>query len=166
RPRPVFQSYTAYTSFLIHANAEFYRSDHAPVYVIASFRTVDTLDSHFPTQDDSEAYRVLLLNYELVLQENMWLLWRKLAFRKTAMEEITGADEMEIGFGQEVPLSGSNLWSVIDIKETALGKLRNFFYKPPILFIHFTDKDHPSTTYRILPSIARSGFILDYHISS
>lgn len=162
-PRPAFQSYVACTQFLIRANAEFYRSDNAPAYVISSPQSVD---DRFPAQDDAEALRVLLLDYELVSEENGWLLWRRSVVRRTVTEEITGADAMETGFNREVQLSQRNLWSRIDIRETALGKLRSFFYKPPILFISVTDEDHVSSTYRILPPIARSGFILDPYLGS
>jgi hypothetical protein len=162
-PRPAFQSYSAYTPFLIRANADFYRSDDGPLYVISTF---NPLDERFPTQDDPEALRVLLLDYNLVLSENKTLLWRRLILRKTLEEEMTGIDAMEISFGQEIALPGSNLWSVVNIKETALGKLRSFFYKPPMVFISVTDEDHLNTTHRILPTIARSGFILDPYLFS
>ena len=158
QPRPVFQSYSAYTPFLIRANADFYRSGRAPSYVISSLGTVD---DRFPTQDDSEALRVLLLDYDFVLADQGWLLWRRLVFRKTVEEEVTGTETMERRFGQEVTLPGNNLWCAIDIKETSLGKLRRVFYQAPVVFISVTDENHLSATFRILPTIARTGFILD-----
>ena len=157
-PRPAFQSYSAYTPFLIHANAEFYRSDAAPTYVISLLQSVD---GRFPAQEDSEALRVLLLDYDLVMEENEWLLWKRSPFRKTVAEEIAGADTAEIGFDQDFPLSETNLWAVLDIKQTAFGKLRSFFYKPPILLISVTEEDHLTTIARILPPVARYGFMLD-----
>jgi hypothetical protein len=162
-PRPVFQSYSAYTPFLIRTNADFYRSDAAPSFVIS---TLDTIDDRLPTLDDSEALRVLLLDYELVLQENGCLLWRRLALRKAATEEVTDLETKEIDLGQTVPLAEGNVWCVMDIKESTLGKLRSFLYKPPTLFISVTDKEGRGTTYRILPSIARCGFILDPYLQS
>lgn len=162
-PRPVFQSYNAYTPFLIRANAEFYRSDAAPSFVIS---TLTSIDYRLPTLDDSEALRVLLLDYELVLQENGFLLWRRLAQRRTASEEGSESETRETTFGQVVPLAEENVWCVMDIKESTLGKLRRFLYKPPILFISVTDKGGRSTIYRILPSIARCGFILDPYLRS
>jgi hypothetical protein len=128
--------------------------------------TLQTIDDRLPTLDDSEALRVLLLDYELVLQENGCLLWRRSALRKAAIEEVTGSETRQIALGQAVPLAESNVWCVLDIKESALGKLRTFFYKPPTLFVSVTDKDDRSTTYRMLPSIARSGFILDPYLQS
>jgi hypothetical protein len=162
-PRPAFQSYNAYTPFLIRTNADFYRSDAAPSFVIS---TLYSIDYRLPTLDDSEALRVLLLDYELVLQENGFLLWRRLALRRAASEEVTELETREIVLGQAVPLTDGNVWCVMDIKESTLGKLRSFLYKPPILFISVTDKDDRSTVYRILPSIARCGFILDPHLQS
>jgi hypothetical protein len=162
-PRPVFQSYNAYTPFLIRTNADFYRSEAAPSFVIS---TLHSIDSRLPTLDDSEALRVLLLDYELVLQEKGFLLWRRSVLPRAAIEEVTELETREIAFGQGVPLAEGNVWCVIDIKESTLGKLRSFFYKPPILFISVTDQDDRSTVYRILPSIARCGFILDPYLQS
>jgi len=162
-PRPAFQSYSAYTPSLIRNNANFYRSDAAPSFVISTFHSID---NRFPTLDDSEALRVLLLDYELVLEENGCLLWRRLALRKPAIEEVTESETREIALGQAVPLVEGNVWCVMDIKESTLGKIRSFLYKPPILFISVADKDDRSTTYRILPSIARCGFILDPYLQS
>jgi hypothetical protein len=162
-PRPAFQSYNAYTPFLIRANADFYRSRVAPSFVIS---TLYSIDYRLPTLDDSEALRVLLLDYELVLQENGFLLWRRSALRRAAIEEVTESETGEIVLGQAVPLTEGNVWCVMDIKESTLGKLRSFLYKPPILFISVADKDDRSTVYRILPSIARCGFILDPHLQS
>lgn len=163
KPRPVFQSYGTYTPFLIRANADFYRSTEAPTYIISSLATVD---DHFPTEDDSEALRVLLVDYDLVLAEKGWLLWKRSAFAKPVTEELTGTQVMEKHFGQEVTLSGNNLWCAIDIKERPLGRLRDFFYKPPSLFISFTDENHQDSVYRILPTVARTGFILDPYLLS
>jgi hypothetical protein len=162
-PRPAFQSYSAYTPFLIRTNAAFYRSDAAPSFVISTFHTID---GRLPTLDDSEALRVLLLDYELVLQENGCLLWRRLGLRRAAIEEVTELETREIALDQAVPLAEGNLWCVMDIKESTLGRLRGLLYKPPILFISVTDQDDRSTTYRILPGIARGGFILDPYLQS
>ncbi len=162
-PRPVFQSYNAYTPFLIRTNADFYRSDAAPSFVIS---TLYSIDYRLPTLDDSEALRVLLLDYELVLEEKGFLLWRRLAQRRAAIEEVSESETREIALGQAVPLAEGNVWCVMDIRESTLGRLRRFLYKPPILFISVTDQDDRSTTYRILPSIARCGFILDPYLQS
>jgi hypothetical protein len=162
-PRPAFQSYSAYTPFLIRANADFYRSDAAPSFVIS---TLYTIDDRLLTLDDSEALRVLLLDYELVLQENGYLLWRRLALPRAATEEVTESGTREIAWDQAIPLAEGNVWCVMDIKESHLGKIRSFLYKPPVLFISVKDQDGRSTRYRILPSIARCGFILDPYLQS
>lgn len=161
--RPVFQSYGTYTPLLIRANANFYRSSRAPSYVISSLATVD---DHFPSEDDSEALRVLLLDYDLVLAEKGWLLWRRLAFPRAGKDELAALETIEKRFGQEIPLPGPSLWCAIDIRKTWLGKLRDFFYKAPSIFVSFTDENHQSSLYRILPTVAQTGFIIDPYLLS
>jgi hypothetical protein len=162
-PRPVFQSYTAYTPLLIRANANFYRSGNAPSFVISR---LSAIDDRLLTLDDSEALRVLLLGYDLVLEEKGYLLWKKSALPRAATEEVAELETKEMALDQAVLLPGGDVWCVIDIKESALGKLRSFLLKPAPLFISLTDKNDRSAVYRFLPSIARCGFILDPYLRS
>ena len=57
KPRPVFQSYTAYTPFLLEANAQFYRSDNAPEFVLFKLQPID---NRFPPLEDGLALLEIL----------------------------------------------------------------------------------------------------------
>src|SRR5262249_43794056 len=107
------------------------------------------------------ALRVLLLDYDLLLTEKGWLLWKRKASPPSSDQELANTQMLETAFDQQVLLSRSNLWCAIDIRETTLGKLRNLLYQPAPIFISFMDDTHKSFTYRILPTTAQSGFILD-----
>jgi len=62
-PRPVFQSYTAYTAALEEKNFEFYNSDKAPQYVVYEF---EGIDNRYPLFDEPKLNLILTKNYTCV----------------------------------------------------------------------------------------------------
>src|SRR5262249_17890640 len=60
RPRPVLQSYCAYTPYLSQLDQEHLASGHAADNIL--FR-VETIDDRFPTMDDGMSWPVLLTKY-------------------------------------------------------------------------------------------------------
>ncbi len=73
-PRPVFQSYTAYTPSLIATNGDFYASDKAPEFVIFKLQAVDW---QFPLMNDAEAIKIVLRDYQPLLSEKGYLLLKR-----------------------------------------------------------------------------------------
>jgi hypothetical protein len=161
--RPVFESACAITPFLMRTNAEFYRSEDAPQYVISLF---DTIDDRLATQDDADALRVLLLDYDPILTENEWVLWRRRVFRKNERDELKLVETREAAVGQEIPIPGNNIWCAIDLRETTLGSLRKALYKLPNVLMIVTDAEGNRTIHRLLIPAARTGFIADPYIVS
>src|SRR5262249_19579365 len=74
RPRPVFQSYCAYTPHLARLNDAFYRSSRAPEYVLLKLQTID---NRFPTLDDSLLLRSFMHRYDYVHTEQGFQLWAR-----------------------------------------------------------------------------------------
>jgi hypothetical protein len=163
RPRPVFQSYSAYTPFLQSANARFFRSEAAPEYVI--FR-LEPLDGRFPTLDEGQALLEVLRRYRPVLAEKGYLLLER---QQGPVDDEALAGEVvlekRVPFGEEVDLGGlPGKYHTLALKFTPSrwGRLRKFLYKPPEVSIHVrTDPDHDPVTYRLIPSMAECGFVLN-----
>ena len=74
RPRPVFQSYSAYTPYLARLNDAFYRSSQAPEYALLKLQTID---NRFPTLDDSLLLRSFIYLYDYVHTERGFQLWKR-----------------------------------------------------------------------------------------
>ena len=70
RPRPVFQSYSAYNATLMQINERFYASSAAPEYVLFDFTPID---KRFPPLEDAWALRTLLADYTLVAADLSFL---------------------------------------------------------------------------------------------
>jgi hypothetical protein len=62
-PRPVIQSYTAYTPELEELNFKHYNSDNAPDFVLYDFVSID---NRYPLFDEPKVNLVLLKNYKVV----------------------------------------------------------------------------------------------------
>jgi hypothetical protein len=71
RPRPVFQSYAAYSAPLTKLNQQFYLSESRPDYVICFLAPID---SRFPTLEDGLTLCNLLINYDLAASEDAFVL--------------------------------------------------------------------------------------------
>jgi hypothetical protein len=130
RPRPVFQSYVACDRFLMQLNEQFYLSPAAPEYVL--FRLFG-FDRKFPPLEDAPLLRMLLANYEPVLTEGRFLLLKRAAVRPAP---VTAVRAGAVRLGQPIDLrefGDNDLWLDISLEPTWLGRLRQVFYRPPMV---------------------------------
>jgi hypothetical protein len=128
RPRPVFQSYAAYTERLMQLNEQFYSSAAAPQYVL--FR-MTTIDDRFPPLEDALVFRTLLRDYEPVDSEGPFLL---LKARQHSLPRLELLRESTMRPGELVDLSkwpDSDIWLSMEMRPTFLGWVRTFFYQAP-----------------------------------
>jgi hypothetical protein len=161
QPRPGLQSYLAYTPGLIAANADFYASDRAPDFVLFKF---ETIDGRFPPLDDSRTLYLFMHRYEYVHAEKNYQLWRRkpgpfdaaaLAPRPLRTAELTFNQPHLLGAD-----SDKLLWAQLDIRRSLLGRLREFFYKPPFVQLRLMDAKGRESFFRLPLPQARAGFML------
>jgi len=159
-PRPIFQSYTAYTPGLEGWNLRFYQSDRAPDFLIWGDQRID---DRYPGQDDAALVAALPGCYAPVLEDGgYWLLKRVAtvprapAGRRLLLEKtVRLSEEVELPPGRSHPI-----WLRADPVANDLGRLRALLYKPAALEIATTDRDGAQRLWRVLPRVARDGFIL------
>lgn len=159
-PRPVIQSYSAYTPELAQLNARFYESDRAPDYVLIK---IGSIDERLSIMDDAPALQVIALRYEFALSEKGFLLWRK---KDEPYQPAAPAPTipLELPLGQTLDFkayAGQKTWFVADLAPSLLGRLRNLLYKPPHVYLVIEDQTGKTNTYRMAPSIGRTGFIIN-----
>ena len=156
-PRPLFQSYVAYTQRLIEDNRRFYHSARAPAYALVKYQTID---NRYPALDDAAVFKELLYQYIPLFTENGYSLWKKLP----RPEETRAVDLAEgtTTFGQEVLVPQTGIvWLELQIQNSIWGELLSILYKPPMLEIAVTARDGTTARYRIIKSMAASGFIIN-----
>jgi hypothetical protein len=160
RPRPVFQSYAAYSPGLAHLNEEFFLSDKAPEFVMFE---LSAPYHRFRTLDDGPALRALLINYVWVAAEGPFvLLKRKSALRAklTLLEEGTSSAGKRIDLSQ---YSGSNLWLELEVEPSVSGRVVQFLYRPPPIRLSVWGASATGfkrlARRRAAPLVLRTGFV-------
>lgn len=158
-PRPVFQSYSAYTPHLAELNAKFIVSESAPEFLLLKLQT---LDERALLANDSHLMALFPHLYEFRLLEKDFYLFQ----RRNETPDIEGlapklVRSAEMVLDQELSiadLSSAHLWIEIDFPFNLLGRARNFLYKPPLVYLIVTDFDGKEERYRIPRPIALAGF--------
>jgi len=126
QPRPVFQSYAAYSEKLMRLNEQFYSSSRAPDFILFN---LSPIDHRFPPLEDSLLLRDLLSNCELVDREGRFLLLKLVDFsfpRLKLLREDVVAPGTPIGLEE---YGKANIWMEISLAPTMAGKIRQLAYK-------------------------------------
>lgn len=158
RPRPVFQSYSAYTPELAELNAAHLRSDRAAGNIVFE---IDPLNGRYPSLDDGLSWPELLTRYDIADSNGKFLLLKRAA---TPQEyHLTRLEETTIHFGETFMLPAATnapLWAEMEINKSMLGTVVETLYKPPIVRLMVSLRDGRQVVFRLVPGEARGGFIL------
>ena len=157
-PRPVFQSYSAYTLVLAEKNRKHLLGSGAPDNIIFEIKPID---NRLPSIEDGASWPALLANYQPVRMERDFLFLRKNE-RIGAIPEPSTLGRETHYFGDRVNLPRSNqpIFLQIVIKPTILGRIASFLFKPSELKITLDLKNGSTKQYRFIAGMAQSGFLL------
>ena len=158
RPRPAFQSYSAYTPKLAEMNAAHLRSDRAADHI---FFDVWTIDRRFAAQDDSLSWPELLTRYDILGMAGPYILMEKSVTPR--QYELTPIGETVARFdeGIKIPsMIGGPIWVRIDIRRSLWGNVVATVYRPPRVLIRLFTRSRRVHGGRLLPAEARAGFLL------
>lgn len=156
-PRPTLQSVNAVAPAWLERNAAILRSDTAPRFLLVKWVSRDL---RYPSLTDGPALLAILEMYDLVCEENGYLLLARRATprmfsRETILEREAGIDEVI-----ELPPGGFRTLTV-DARFTTAGELRKAAYRPPVLFFLARDDAGEWHPYRLIAPMARVPFLLD-----
>jgi len=156
QPRPVFQSYMAYSPRLAHANADVLLGDHAPEWIL--FRSAP-LDAGLPALDDAASWPLLLTRYRVAQDLGAFALLQRrptpLAWRLEPIERIASRTDTTIAVP---PAAGGPIWARIDLHETARDAIVRTVFAAPLVFVDLQGRE--GYHYRLVPALARDGFLL------
>ena len=158
KPRPVIQSYSAYTSTLADLNAGHLRSENAPDSLLFD---VATIDGRFPALDDGLSWPEILTRYDIrsAAGPHLFLGRSEVArsYRLVPVQTAMATFDTQL----EVPgIAEGPIWARIDVRPTWLGRLVAFLYKPPPVFMTVRAPSIPILKFRLIPAMARAGFLL------
>lgn len=163
QPRPVLQSYSAYTPALARLNEAHLRGAGAPQQLLYRLQTID---GRLPALDDGVSLPAMLDNYTLAERGPHWL---RLAARPAAAAasryEPLASVQARLGQAVAVPAS-SPVFTAITIRPTPWGRLLALLYKPPRLQLQLTLADGRVVTHRVHANMMESGFFLSPWLST
>lgn len=157
-PRPVFQSYMAYTGALAERNRAFLAGANAPDWLL--FR-VATIDSRYPSLDDGASWPEILSRYELAGVTGRYL---QLARRRqpTPWRLVPlGTHRLRVRDQLDVPPSSAGpIWATIDVHDRFPQRLLTAVLQSPLVVLEVEPASGPRRRFRLVPSLARAGFLL------
>lgn len=163
--RPVIQGYSAYTPHLMTLNLDHYKSSRRPEFILFA---AETIDNRFPSLDDALLLPHILQNYLPVGREKAFLLLRQRGASLPPGERIV-IKKGTLRFGQsfDIPYQVVNtpLLVSISVRETVMGKVLKVLYQLPPVEIRVSDGTRYAT-WRLIPSMARGGFLLSPILST
>ena len=167
RPPPVFQAYQACTREVEDLNVAFYESNQAPEFVLFKLQTID---ARFPTLDNSRVLRDLLHRYQLVLEEDGFLLLRQKnpPAGESLPMQLIAKGKIVAGESLTIPNGPGAIWCEFDIRENFLGRLTRLVWGTTPLFVRLIPEAGSiyEKQYRIIPSMTRGGFLLSPLVNS
>ncbi len=156
-PRPVIQSYKAYTPMLQRLNAEHLRGPQAPDTILFDVMSVG---DRFPTFDDGRSWPDLLTRYDVAELGTMLVMKRATSPRDYRFELLDRREALA-GTRIDVPPAGPGpIWVSIDVRPTWLGAVANMVLRPAKVRIEVTTRTGEPRTFLLLPALARDGFLL------
>jgi hypothetical protein len=158
RPRPVFQSFSAYTPYLAELNRKFYQRSSAPDWVILKMQS---LEGRVPTLDDAGALECVLRTYRPVDLSGDYLLWKKSDRQSNQRGDVQKA-RMTVGADQtvEIPSTPNTLKISFEFKLPWWEQLQTFLMKPSEILLKVEMEDHSEQSYRLPPGEAREPFLI------
>lgn len=161
-PRPVFQSFSAYTPSLAAANANHLSGAKAPDNIIFG---LGTIDNRYPSMDDGASWPALLANYDISEAREQFLILSRKPTSEQVMTPFFSKQAL-LGESVEVGIQQGIIYAKIEVLPSLLGKIMNFLYKPTALQLSVQLSNGEMKTHRFIPGQAVSGFVLSPYIDS
>lgn len=149
-PRPVIQSYAAYTGKLDRLNSKNLKAE----YIMF---TLGSIDGRYPWFDESRTKLALYEQYSPVLFEQGWILLKRREEPLSCSEKDISSVSVRPGKKVQIPESTGLVYADIRLGYSFKGYLEKFLFQPPVPQIDFHLKDGSAMSFRaIRPIIADS----------
>jgi len=159
RPRPIFQSYITYTSYLDNINAHFFNSKSAPEYLIWS--GAPTLSNHYLLNDNPATIYQILNHYYVINKYNTYSLMQhteKNLLSSTHISKKTYTWNQWITIPNFIHYDEyTYMIAKINLKRSLLQKLKKLIYKEFEVFIDYKLINDKIIRYRLIVDTTQNG---------
>jgi hypothetical protein len=163
RPRPVSQTYVAYTPYLASLNIKHYESEKAPEYILYEY---DALDNRYPLFEEPLLNKIIFSNYTcrdtFSYSGRLTLLLEKQNNRRLRCEKVK---EYVIGMEEKIVPVKNTLYK-INVKNSLTGKVVTLLDHAPELFLEIRTADNKLHEYRTGKKLLESGIYSGEFLSS
>jgi hypothetical protein len=157
-PRPIFQSYSAYTPALARLNEQHLRGPDAPAWVLFELQSID---GRLPSLDDGLSWPALLDNYTFTSYDGqLVLMHRNRVIRGRSNYDEISKETCRTGSMVTLPDTNGLVFAEIDLKPTLAGRLLIALFNPPQLRIAVGLRDGTSRSYRVVSRMMTTGFLV------
>ncbi|PIJ81519.1 hypothetical protein BLD46_12720 [Erwinia sp. OLMTSP26] len=158
-PRPIFQSYSAYTPQLAELNKKHLLAVNRPDNIILN---VQPIDERLPSLEDGASWPVLLSNYQPTsfAGSYLYLKHRDTPPPTSKPSEKIGGGFYSFGDTINLPDSHAPIFAKLTINKSFAGSILNMLFKTSQLQMKLTMQNGVTRSYRIIPGMTESGFII------
>jgi hypothetical protein len=157
RPRPVFQSYSAYTPALDRLNAGHLESDRTADFVILNFSAID---GRHPFLETPLSWRALLDRYDLKLASPDWLLLQHRKELRYGPAASLGNSTARWDEDVRVPQAGGLLLMGPHIHPSLSGRAMSVLFRPAPVYMEAAFNSGRRVSWRSVPSNLAAGFLI------
>jgi hypothetical protein len=158
-PRPVLQSYSAYTPSLARRDADYLARLKAPTTILFA---VQPIDNRLPSLEDGASWPALLTRYSIIGFDGDLAVLRKRT-TPTTMSPLANTPELSgifhLGEPIILPKNIPVVWARANVKLTLWGRVMSLLFKPPHLNISYLFPDGHKQTFRYIAGMGESGFV-------
>ncbi|WP_231372329.1 hypothetical protein [Terracoccus sp. 273MFTsu3.1] len=157
-PRPVFQSYAAFTPDLAEMNRRHLAGPGAPQWVVFAPQPID---ERYPSAEDGPSWLELLRRYEPAYSaRDKLVLSRRPVAREDDGSGLRATLPAVLGQSLTVPRQGAMTFIAVDIRPSPLGHVCLALFKSEPLRLTVRTADGVERTYRLPLGMAQAGFLL------
>lgn len=160
-PRPIIQSYSAYTPALAALNAAHLQGNDAPDNVLFD---VDPQNHNYPAFEDGLSWPDLLTRYDWAGNVSGFALFKRARQPRTFhLEPLTNVVAV-MGEAVTIATNQGLIWARLEIAPTLRGRFAAIVYKPQPLILLVSLNDGRRFGFNLVPGMAEGGFLLSPYI--
>lgn len=161
-PRPILQSYSAYTPGLMNVNADHLNGDKAPENI---FFGIQPIDGHLASLEDGASWPYMFAQYDPVSISAKRVVLKRNDNPMPKMIEL-GRETSRMGSAMAVPKFDGQVYMTVVVKPSLWGKLRSFLFKPSYLLGRVTFSSGEPREYRVVSGMMQTPFLISPIVDS
>jgi hypothetical protein len=158
-PRPVFQSYSAYTPALANLNKNHLLGPRRPANILFA---VQPIDNRLPALEDGPSWPILLAHYEPTARwgDYLHLVPRRSSGQTVEYLTAIGGGVYSLGQWISLPESRQPLFARVRVCKNLTGSILTTLFKPSRLSIKLMLRNGATRDYRTVAGMSEAGFMI------